>query len=389
MKKAIIIFLLSLTLIIPTTVSACTGFTATEDNLVLMGNNEDWYDPDPYIRVHPAQQGRHGRLFIEFQWPPDNPSYFVPFTGINDQGLCFDSFLHPYKKPVNSQNKPYFNGDLMAYCLEVCTTIYEVIDIFDQYNLGFMDDFQYFIVDRNGDSAIIEGDEVIYRQGDYQVVTNFLQSDPDHGWYPCWRYDTAVDMLENMEDLTVEYFTEICDATHQEGNYPTVYSYVNDLTNNIMYLYHYYNYDKVVILDVDQEISQGFHEYYLPDLFNHGDNRPPSTPIIDGPSSGKPGRMYYYTIIASDPDGDAISYTIDFGDGTTLENGPLPPGSDFTVSHMWSKGTYTMKVKASDVYGAESEWGTLEISIPRTRFSLQSVFEFIVEHLSFFLRYLT
>ena len=104
-----------------------------------------------------------------------------------------------------------------------------------------MADFQYFIVDRFGNSAIIEGDEIIYREGSYQVITNFLQSDPEHGWYPCWRYDTAVNMLESMEELTVEYFAQICEATHQEGAYPTVYSYVNDLQNNIMYLYHYYN----------------------------------------------------------------------------------------------------------------------------------------------------
>ena len=44
-----------------------------------------------------------------------------------------------------------------------------------------MDDIQGFFVDRTGNSVIIEGDEVIYKQGNYQVVTNYLQNHPELG----------------------------------------------------------------------------------------------------------------------------------------------------------------------------------------------------------------
>ncbi len=369
MKKILTILIATILISFQGTVMACTGFTAAEGDLVLFGNNEDWYDPDPYIRVHPAEQNRHGRLYIEFGWPPENPRYYVSFTGVNDQGLCFDSFLHPTLIPTESRNKPRFNGDLMEHCIETCSTVHEVITIFDQYNLEFMADFQYFIVDRFGNSAIIEGDEVTYKQGSYQVVTNFLQSNPEHGWYPCWRYDTAVNMLENMEELTIEYFTQICEATHQEGAYPTVYSYVNDLQNNIMHLYHYYNYDNVVLLDVNEEISQGEHSYYLPDLFQQEQNQPPNTPERpDGPSTGRTNREHTYSTSTTDPDNDKILYLFDWGDGTDSGwVGPYNSEETVRISHEWNReGNYEIKVKAKDIYGEETDWSEpLPISMPK------------------------
>jgi hypothetical protein len=231
-----------------------------------------------------------------------------------------------------------------------------------------MENFQYFIVDRFGNSAIIEGDEIIYKDGIYQVVTNFLQSDPSHGWFPCWRYNTAVDMLENMLDFSVGYFTEICNATHQEGSYPTVYSYVNDLENNIMYLYHYYDYDKVVVLDVNDEISRGEHTYYLPDLFLEEENNPPNTPYkINGEIRGKINREYEYTTNTIDPDGDKIFFIFDWDDGSKSEwLGPYDSEENIVISHTWNvEGEYEIRVKAKDIYGYESEWSDpLYISMP-------------------------
>jgi choloylglycine hydrolase len=384
LKKILIILFLIVFLTLQNISIGCTGFTASEGDMVLFGNNEDWNDPDPYIRVHPAEQNKHGRLYIEFGWPPDNPRFYVSFTGINDQGLCFDSFLHPYLRPTQSLHKPSFNGDLMEYCIETCSTVDELLEIFDMYNLEFMDDFQYFVVDRFGDSAIIEGDEVIHRQGRYQVVTNFLQSDPGHGWYPCWRYDTAVSMVEDMEELTVEYFTEICEATHQEGAYPTVYSYVNDLKYNLMYLYHYYDYEKVVILDINEEISQGEHSYYLPDLFAGEENQPPLTPSRpDGPSSGRINRLYTFSASTTDPDDDRIFYMFDWGDGTNSGwLGPIDSGEIIQADHTWiSQGTFEIRVKARDINGEISEWSEpSSTTMPRNKITNRPLLQFLANH---------
>jgi hypothetical protein len=371
MKKIFTILLIFIFLILQNNISACTGFTASQGDKVLFGNNEDWFDPDPYIIIHPSEYNRYGRLYIEFRWPPENPRYYVSFTGINDQGLCFDSFLHPQLLPTQSREKPYFNGDIMEYCLETCSKVEEVIHIFNSYNLEFMENFQYFIVDRFGNSAIIEGDEIIYKNRNFQVITNFLQSNPSHGWYPCWRYEKAVEMLENMENLSVEYFTEICNATHQEGSYPTIYSYVNDLESNMMYLYHYYDYNKKVVIDINEEIQKGYHSYYLPDLFSDLENQPPLIPNeIYGEINGKINVEYEYETSTKDPDKDKILYLFDWGDGNQSGwLGPYESEEIIITTHSWEKeGSYEIMVKAKDIYGYESNWSDpLYVSMPKIK----------------------
>jgi hypothetical protein len=271
-----------------------------------------------------------------------------------------------------------FQGDLMAYCLEVCSTVDEVLAVFDLYNLEFMEDIQYFVVDASGNSVIIEGDEIIPKQGSFQVVTNFLQSDPAHGWYPCWRYETAVRMLENMSEVSVEYFRDICAATHQEGLYPTIYSYVFDAKAGLIHLYHYYAYNLGVTLNLTKELGLGVHSYYLPGLFEPVDNQPPRDPDRpNGPASGRVRVEHTYTTHSSDPDEDAMYYLFDWGDGTTSTWVKQQDMGEGIASHAWIlRGTYEVKVKAKDIYGKESNWSEpLPITMPKN-FLFDRLFSF-------------
>jgi hypothetical protein len=98
----------------------------------------------------------------------------------------------------------------------------------------------------------------------------------------------------------------------------------------------------------------------------YSENNPPETPSITGPTSGKAGTAYTYTFVTTDPDGDNVYYYIDWGDD--LNSGWLGPyASDLekTASHTWSEqGTYTIKIKAKDIFDAESDWETLVVSMP-------------------------
>ena len=95
-------------------------------------------------------------------------------------------------------------------------------------------------------------------------------------------------------------------------------------------------------------------------------NQPPSTPAINGTSSGKVKQNFKYTLVSTDPEGNNISYYVDWGDGTnTGWIGPYASGHEINVGHTWTKkGTYTIKVKAMDNYSAESGWGTLSVTMP-------------------------
>jgi hypothetical protein len=98
-------------------------------------------------------------------------------------------------------------------------------------------------------------------------------------------------------------------------------------------------------------------------------NKAPNAPTIDGPTSGKPGVKYDFTLSATDPDGNKVMYFVDWGDGTqTNWTGPNASGAPVILSHTFlKKGTYIVKGKAKDIYGNESDWGTLQVKMPITQ----------------------
>lgn len=100
---------------------------------------------------------------------------------------------------------------------------------------------------------------------------------------------------------------------------------------------------------------------------------PPDTPEITGPTSGEAGSSYEYTIRTFDSDGDFIYYYIDWGDGNVEEwigpyGSPIPSGGDYyriDLNHTYEeKGTYTIRVKAKDIFDLESDWATLPVTMP-------------------------
>ncbi|MCX6667348.1 MAG: PKD domain-containing protein [Euryarchaeota archaeon] len=108
-------------------------------------------------------------------------------------------------------------------------------------------------------------------------------------------------------------------------------------------------------------------------LFGITDNyEPPETPDRPiGPLNGKVGKEYTYSTSLFDPDGDQVYCKWDWGDGTFSDwLGPYDSGVTVDASHTWTeKGSYQIKVKAKDVYDAESEdWSDpLAVSMPKTR----------------------
>jgi len=103
---------------------------------------------------------------------------------------------------------------------------------------------------------------------------------------------------------------------------------------------------------------------------------PPSTPEIAGPSSGKAGESYDYIFSSTDPEDEDITFCIDWGDETE-EIGPFPSGDDITQSHTWSEeGSYSLRIKARDSRGLESAYGTLSISMPKSKIFFPRLWRF-------------
>ena len=104
-------------------------------------------------------------------------------------------------------------------------------------------------------------------------------------------------------------------------------------------------------------------------IIDHSINEPPTPPVINGPTSGKPDETYTYQAIATDPNKDQIYYMFNWGDGTNSGwQGPYESGEEKSLDHRWSAvGNYIIRIKAKDTYNVESNWATLGVSMPKNK----------------------
>jgi hypothetical protein len=249
---------------------ACTGFMQSDGEMVLVGNNED--SKIPYTRVWfmPAESGSFGRVYFGYDnWSPQG--------GMNDQGLFFDYFSVPKLKRTQSREKPRFFGPFTDTMMANCATVSDVLDMINTYYLEWNPKIQMFVVDKNGDAAIIEGEAVVRKRDTYQVITNFrisrIPEDQKPCKWPAWscsRYKKAEKMLLYTDAPTVAHFRTILQATHRSSYNmigTTQYSNIYDLTNGLIYVYFHHDFDKEIIFDLREELKKGPHYHDLPMLF--------------------------------------------------------------------------------------------------------------------------
>ena len=139
--------------------------------------------------------------------------------------------------------------------------------------------------------------------------------------------------------------------------------YNNGSGENTTHTYYHPDY-YTVVLTVTDDIGASDQDTTIAHI-----NGPPDSPWIDGPINGNVGIEYEYIFISSDIDSNETFYFIDWGDGHTIEwIGPYEGGEHCEASHSWNEsGTYVIKAKAKDTYGAESRWSYFTVTIPRNK----------------------
>lgn len=248
----------------------CTVVYYADEETALAGNNEDFFFPYTQATFFPPEEGKHGGVYFGYQ-ARHGVDFGAYQGGVNDQGLFFDGLATDSVPVTRSRNKDSYNGNLLEKILAECATVEEALAMFDRYDLSFMASFQLMIGDKTGDAAIIEGDAVIRKKGDYQVATNFYQSIVDPAHASCPRYRTAVQMLRAGEGRTVDSMRDILDAVHAEGGVHTIYSNVYDLKRGLVHVFHFHDYANVVTFDLAEELAKGAHTYELASLFPPND----------------------------------------------------------------------------------------------------------------------
>jgi len=110
--------------------------------------------------------------------------------------------------------------------------------------------------------------------------------------------------------------------------------------------------------------------------------RPPDDPNIFGSSIGKPGLDINFSITTNDPENDYVNFSIELGNGIVINwSGPYESGEIVEKGHSCaSKDNYTIRAKARGIYGAESDWTELEISMPKTKATNTPFLTFLDNH---------
>ncbi len=280
---------------------SCTIFSASVGDKVLFGNNEDYYKPKTYLWTEPATEENYGCVYLGFK-------DYSHQGGINEKGLCFDANALP-KSGINPHSElippPHYKAPHEHYAiwapvliLRKAATVQEAIKIADRYqrknwypNSGDIS-YQLNFADANGDAVVIsvdENGELAYtrkKKGEnYLISTNYNKANPKNALeYPCRRYTKAEEMLGaiNSENkLTVDYFKSILNSVHQEGIFSqTLYSNIFDLKNGVIYLYHWHQFDEVVVLKVDEELAKGEIMIRIKDLFSEKTTREATSEYI-------------------------------------------------------------------------------------------------------------
>lgn len=106
-------------------------------------------------------------------------------------------------------------------------------------------------------------------------------------------------------------------------------------------------------------------------------NHLPDNPMLSGLAEEEVGEPYELSMWSENKDWDPIRYRIDWGDGDKEWTDYHPSGERHDAYHTYnSQGTYTIRVKAQDVKGGESQWSDLEVSVPKSKEIQESVLAF-------------
>lgn len=228
---------------------ACTIFKATEGDTVWAGNNEDWSNPKSRVWFLPAENGKHGMICFGF----DNG--FIQGS-MNTEGLFWDWFAGYQANWKKDSGKADYEGFLSEKISRECSTVDEAISIYNRYNEPNFDYARTLIADKSGASVIIGW------------IDGKVTAIKDSGKFQVLGYGEPriKPLLKPDSIFTMEFLKSLLLAAHQEGNYPTQYSNLYDLKKGDVYLYHRYNFEKVVKFNLNEELKKGRKQYDIPDL---------------------------------------------------------------------------------------------------------------------------
>ena len=261
-----------------TSVFGCSIFMAALGGQVLFGNNIDDGNPNTYYEIVPSAEPQdYGFITLGFNHPQG---------GLNEAGLAFDTnavspaLLSPRPDLPDHPEGPI---GIVTEMLRTTATVEEALEIARTYSWGEELRNQWFFADASGDAVVIsagaDGELAFTRKppGDGYLISTNINRARAGLIKGCWRYRTIDRMLKKLVDhgeMSIDAFAGILDAVHQEAVLlregvllNTVYSNVFDLQTKQITLYYWFQFDKPLSLELDEELARGPMRIRVSSLF--------------------------------------------------------------------------------------------------------------------------
>jgi len=241
----------------------CSMFKLTIYGKTMVGNNEDYWNPNSRIWFEHGNINEYGAVYVGY----DN---FWPQGGMNQAGLVFDGFSMDYLAINDTQGKKNLGANFLQDIMKTCADVDDVKKYFTQYNLKGLETSMFLFIDKTGKYLIVEGDSLIVGNNQSYVLSNFYPSQvKEENEIDIPIYHKGKKLLESQKDTSISFCSSVMDTMHQERNWGagTMYTTIYDLKEGNIYLYFFRDYTHVVKFNLNQELKKSDYGLIIPDLF--------------------------------------------------------------------------------------------------------------------------
>lgn len=258
-----IIALLILIFLLNQNAFGCTMFKLTMYGRTMVGNNEDYWNPNSRIWFEKGKVGEFGAVYVGF----DN---FWPQGGMNQAGLVFDGFSMDYLAINDTLGKKSLNANFLHEIMRKCANVDDVKSYFAQYNLKGLETSMFLFIDKTGKYLVVEGDSLLIGNNQSYVLSNFYPSQiKEENEIGLPFYHNGKKLLDSQKDTTISFCSSVMDMMHQERNWGagTMYTTIYDLNEGTIFLYFFRDYQHVVKFNLNLELKKIDCCLAIPELF--------------------------------------------------------------------------------------------------------------------------
>jgi choloylglycine hydrolase len=224
-------------------------------------NSEDFFlDVDAYIQIEPKSKKNFARLW--YGWDK------FAQGGINEKGLFFDAAVTPEQEKIKGYANPKRNlGDKI---LAQSSSVKEALEVLEKEKIALNKSHMLF-GDKTGQAVVVEwvnGERKLHWiVGNKLIMTNFLLSEPKAGNYPCYRYKSISDRINQLETggeiinllkIGNTFGQAVQPARKHENNRfgGTVYTSFIDVTENKFFLSYKLSNKNMIKFDLTEEFAK-------------------------------------------------------------------------------------------------------------------------------------